>query len=234
MKLFMDLIDSLQKINFPANWNPLTMLTTTTKTPTEKTKTGTKVAKTTPEAKQTRSQGPKDLAKLQRLVPEGGQILQRLYDCCAYVIVCPKHNQIAVARQPNSSITWLPFTVLPSNRSWHDGAMYGSLIVLSDGTSEQFIALQENVPYQETNLIDVFRFQLPQTQEFVVRLTFYIQLDPNTSNKKFTCCTNIGRIQWIPLEMLNSGIVDHVWGPELLEFCRWASTPNLQRIHVYR
>lgn len=166
-----------------------------------------------------------------RLTPEGAISDKRLYDCCAFVIVCSKHQTMAVVQQQaaNCSICWLPFTVLPSDTSWEDGALLGSFIVLSAGVMDMFNWLKENRPYEEAYLFDVFRFQWPQTFEFTTRLAYFVKLKL-LPNSKFTCCQSTSRIQWIPLSVLQSGVVDKVWGPELLEFSRWTSAPGAQRI----
>lgn len=167
-----------------------------------------------------------------RLTPEGASSEKRLFDCCAFVIVCSKHQTMAVSQQQagNSSICWLPFTVLPTDTSWEEGALLGSFIVLSAGAMDTFNWLKENKPYEEAYLFDVFRFQWPQTLEFTTRLAYYVKLKAPTSTK-FACCQSTSRLQWTPLSVLTSGVVDKVWGPELLEFSRWTTAPGAQRIH---
>lgn len=169
----------------------------------------------------------------QRLTPEGATSEKRLYDCAAFVLLCGKHQTMAVSQQTAvHSICWLPFTVLPTDTSWEEGALLGSYIVLSAGSLELFNWLKENKPYEENFLIDVFRFQWPQTLEFTTRLTYYVKLKQTSGVSKFACCQSTSRIQWIPLSVLQSGVVDKVWGPELLEFSRWTagSSSGGQRI----
>ena len=166
------------------------------------------------------------------LIPEGGS-KERIYDCCAFVIVCPKHQQMAIYRNPTSGNIWLPFTALPSNRTWNEGALLGSFQVLSGGVPEKFISLKDDMPYEEASIMDVFRFQLPQTLKNIVRVGYFIKLDQNTTNKTFACCQNTNTIQWIPLETVHAGAVDRVWGPELLEFSRWAHTQGAQQLHSF-
>ena len=174
--------------------------------------------------------GEEGVSHGQRLTPEGATSEKRLYDCAAYVLVCAKHQTMAVAQQ--TGIHWLPFTVLPTDTSWEEGALLGSFIVLSAGSLELFGWLKENRPYEENYLIDVFRFQWPQTLEFTTRLTYYVKLKVPAAGGggKFACCQSTGRIQWIPLSVLQSGVLDKVWGPELLEFSRWTASPGAQRI----
>ncbi|KAJ6225804.1 hypothetical protein RDWZM_004349 [Blomia tropicalis] len=168
------------------------------------------------------------------LIPDGGQITERIYDCCAYLIYCPLHDQLAVSYQLECDVVWLPFIPLPSNRSWNEGALYGSFLVLSGGVSDQFIELRDNMPYMEAFLVEVFRFQMPQTNEFVNRLVYYVRLNPNANNNNnFKCCQETDRLKWLKLEFINSGLVDNAWGPELVHFSKWIGLQTPQRIHSY-
>lgn len=60
------------------------------------------------------------------LTPEGGAPPESygayLYDCCAFVIFCPKHNQIAMSKGKGKGL-WLPFVALKPTDTWQNAAI---------------------------------------------------------------------------------------------------------------
>ena len=251
------IVESLfSKLIFPANWNPwfypsknhshqntnainsISFTSTSSKSQSKSKSPQSKnsiISKFVSSAGSSDFQSNKPCSTNPPLSPEGGPINVRLYDCCVHVIICPEHNRIATIRQAGN-ILWLPFTPLPLNRSWNNGALYGLMIVLCQGNAEQFITLQNNLPQKQTYLINIHRIQSPQnTVTFITRLVYYTLLDPKKYDNccKDTTSQNIkSRLQWLPLYNVFTQCNQTfcMWGPEVVEFARWYLSPGRQKV----
>lgn len=168
--------------------------------------------------------------KTLRLSREGRVSNMKQYNSCAYMIYCPSHDQIAICKPKNAHFVWLPFTVFTNNRSWNEGALTGSYEILSGGVTERTVALKHNPPYEEAKLIEVYRLQLPQSANFVIRLMYFIKLSPNSSNKNFKCCQDTDQIVWVSNSTIAKNELRYVWGPEIFNFCRWITHPGRQKV----
>lgn len=147
----------------------------------------------------------------------------KIYDCCAYVIHCKAHNKMAVSRSPSNAI-WLPFISIQSRFSWTDAAIEGLPYVLGIEANKYSIT---NPPFEHIQLLEIFRLQVPQTRKFVTRVTFYVLLKQEdqvkaNKGKKFQCCQDSNKLLWFDMDFICDGIVENIWGPELVEFCRLA------------
>lgn len=118
-----------------------------------------------------------------------------------------------------------------SDRSWHDGALAGSYIVLSGGKPELFLPLKECSPYCDVQCWQVLRHQMPQSLSFITRLVYYIKLDPAKASPR--CCQNTSRIEWIPIKEILENKVKFIWGPEVGEFCRLINTSVVPKVSEY-
>jgi Ca2+-binding EF-hand superfamily protein len=156
---------------------------------------------------------------------------QTVFDCCAYVIHCPKHSMIACSKEEKVKAVWLPFVPLPPIRTWIDGSTDGANIILSKGDASVYSRLKSKPPFSEAQCMQVLRIQLPQTQKFITRLIYYIKLDPN--NNEFKCCEDTKRLFWLPLDRVIAANVEDLWGPELSEFARLISGPIVQNMIEY-
>ncbi|XP_054159498.1 uncharacterized protein LOC128957716 [Oppia nitens] len=144
-----------------------------------------------------------------------------IYDVCAYIVYCPKHQKIAVAQETQNKYIWLPYVYLPADRTWSDGAREGAVAVLSNGDENVAkIVKTPNKVIDQWICINMFRLQLPQTQIFNTRILYYIKLSDKESDYK--CCSNSGRLRWLSLEEAKNRKMPNLWGPELCDFATLA------------
>lgn len=147
------------------------------------------------------------------LTPEGGAPPESygtyLYDCCAFVIFCPKHNQIAMSKGKGKGL-WLPFVSLKPTDTWQNAAIGGASFILSHGDLQTFAQMNQ-VPFTNPEPINILRIQLPQVLSFVSRITYAVRIAKDT---QWQCCQNDKRIQWFPAEDVMQGNVERLWGPE--------------------
>nr|XP_027201910.1 uncharacterized protein LOC113795879 isoform X1 [Dermatophagoides pteronyssinus] len=149
------------------------------------------------------------------------------YDCYVFVIYCPLHEKLAITRQTDRQIVWLPFTrtisIIDNDYRFTDQAINGVLTILSDNNAERLKLLCKTLPFQQCHCMQIFRIQSPQTSKFAIRLTYFVELSRSTTNdnNKFICCQDSEHIKWIAIcELLNNNYIPNLWGPELIQFCR--------------
>lgn len=159
-------------------------------------------------------------------------VYQKTYDCIAFILHCPSHGKVGVARSPTEAI-WLPYVQKHKNMSWYDSAKEGAMQVLAEGSASRFEAYRRKAPFDQMLLLEVARVQMPSTNKFVARYIFYVRLnlpsaDENgqpgnspTSHKNTNhCCTDTARLQWLALDFISQGFIRNCWGPELVELAR--------------
>ena len=174
-------------------------------------------------------------------------VFQKTYDCVAFVLHCPAHGKVAVARSPTEAI-WLPYVQKHPRSAWYESAREGAMQVLAEGSATRFEALRRRPPFEQLLLLEVARVQMPSTNRFVARYIFYVRLNAaaaaapaaaptplattttSPSNKKpatsnagaaaFKCCTDTARLQWLAVDFVSQGLIRNCWGPELVELAR--------------
>ncbi|KAH9401094.1 hypothetical protein TYRP_002683 [Tyrophagus putrescentiae] len=173
-------------------------------------------------------------------------VFQKTYDCVAFVLHCPAHGKVAVARSPTEAI-WLPYVQKHPRSAWYESAREGAMQVLAEGSATRFEALRRRPPFEQLLLLEVARVQMPSTNRFVARYIFYVRLNaaaaapaaaptplattttsptnkkPATSNAgaaAFKCCTDTARLQWLAVDFVSQGLIRNCWGPELVELAR--------------
>ena len=165
-------------------------------------------------------------------------VYQKTYDCVAFVLHCPSHGKVAVARSPTEAI-WLPYVQKHQKMSWYDSAKEGAMQVLAEGSASRFEAFRRKAPFDQLLLLEVARVQMPSTNKFVARYIFYVRLnvpataaetesgqptsaatETTTSKAGFKCCTDTARLQWLAIDFVSQGFIRNCWGPELVELAR--------------
>lgn len=163
-------------------------------------------------------------------------VYQKTYDCVAFILHCPSHGKVGVARSPTEAI-WLPYVQKHKKMSWYESAKEGAMQVLAEGSASRFEAFRRKAPFDQMLLLEVARVQMPSTNKFVARYIFYVRLslppaaDENngqtgitttpTSHKNLNhCCTDTARLQWLALDFISQGFIRNCWGPELVELAR--------------
>lgn len=154
----------------------------------------------------------------------------RTYDCVAFLIHCPTHLKICAAKSPTGAV-WLPYVQKPEKTSWYGAAQEGAMHVLSEGSTSKFQNFKRRSPFNQMLLLEMARVQMPNTNKFVDRFTFYMRLkntEPNilpTSSSKpstprsrpFVCCVDTSRLMWLSLDYICEGFIPNCWGPELVD-----------------
>ena len=143
--------------------------------------------------------------------------VNRLYSCAVFFIHCIQHRKVAITKPSIRQAAWMPFMPMPTNKSWNEGGLAGLLIVLSNGDMDTFVQLKNRPPFQDRWIIEVAAIQLPQTLELINRITWMIKLDPKSN---FHCCQDNDILMWVDEKILDSGTLDYMWGPELIDFYR--------------
>ncbi|CAG2166359.1 unnamed protein product [Oppiella nova] len=123
---------------------------------------------------------------------------QNIYDVCAYVMVCDKHNKIVLSREEDTGFVWFPFVSLPNSRTWSEGCLDGAYILLSNGDPNAYLQLKTNKVINES-----YCMQLPQTQKFNIRVMYFVKLVQ--SNGNFKCCQQTGQLNWYPISDVLGG-----------------------------
>lgn len=163
------------------------------------------------------------------------------YDCYVFVIYCPNHRKVAISKPDDRPIVWLPFTTslitsIIDDYHYTDNAYNGVMIILTDNNENQMkILRQQNhpQPFNQCQCIEIFRLQSPQTSKFVVRQTYFVELN-GSSNQQFVCCQDNKHVKWIAVDELLNNYVANLWGPELIQFLRQSmKKPILQQIQEY-
>lgn len=145
--------------------------------------------------------------------------IKNQYQCAVYFIHCVKHQKVAVTKPSMNQALWMPFTPIPMNRSWSDAGLAGLLIILSGANMDTFIALNDKRPFSDLQLIEVCDIQMPQTLLIVTRFTWYVKMN-GIQMKHFRCCQDNENVIWVDENKLNQGVIDYMWGPELIQIFR--------------
>ena len=138
-----------------------------------------------------------------------------VYDCCCFVFHCATHNKVLLTKGTIKFFTHAP---LNPTKTWSECSIETALkFLMDDIDQEKCIKLLAQVPFDCFKLIHLFRFQLPQSQHFITRLTYLVQLGDEKSNE-IKCCKNSSAFEWFPLQEVVSSAVSDLWGPEVQFF----------------
>jgi hypothetical protein len=89
-----------------------------------------------------------------QLTPEGGiPPGESIFDCIAYVILCPQHQKIAVSKVERAKAVWLPFIACPLNKTWSDAAEDGIAVIFSKQDSELDPKLATKIPIKDFSFV---------------------------------------------------------------------------------
>ena len=146
------------------------------------------------------------------------EMVEQGFHCAVYLIHCAEHKKVAVSKPTDRQAMWMPFTPIPPNRSWEEAGQTGLLLILSGGNVELSLRLDEHCPYTERSLIEVHDVQLPQSQEIMKRLTWYVRLEQEKTG--FKCCEDSDTLLWIDVADISEqtqAVMDYLWGTELVE-----------------
>lgn len=131
-----------------------------------------------------------------------------LFDCCATVIFCPKHNNFGLSRIGEGKGMWMPFVPLRNNEGWYAACVARLKQVLATGSGPK-----NYLTFSQPELIHIFRLQVPAFCQFITRVTFLSQLT-HEDKSPHNCCQNNKLIHWFSAEdVINQNITD-LWGPE--------------------
>lgn len=125
-----------------------------------------------------------------------------LYDCCAFVIYCTEHNNIAMSRGGKG--LWLPFIILRESETWMNGADDGLKQILSHGELK-------HLKFTKPAIVDIFRLQLPEQQNFITRIICFVKLSKNDGTDH-QCCKAYKKMEWFASEEVLNGNVESLWG----------------------
>ena len=143
------------------------------------------------------------------------------FHCAVYLIHCAQHNKVAVTKPSEEQALWMPFTPIPSNRSWEESGLAGLLLILAEADMDRFLRLKSKLPFTERHLIEVFEIQLPHTLEIISRLAWYVRLDQRVVKSDiFKCCQDTNWLKWIDAKDIseqNTEVIQYQWGPELMD-----------------
>lgn len=129
-----------------------------------------------------------------------------LFDCCATVIYCPRHNNFGLTRIGEGKGMWLPYVALKPSEGWYAACVSRLKQVLSTGSGPK-----SYLSFSQPELIHIFRLQVPYFCQFVTRVTFLSQL---THEDKGNCCQTNKTLSWHSADdVINQNVTD-LWGPE--------------------
>ncbi|RWS27243.1 Calcineurin-like protein phosphoesterase [Leptotrombidium deliense] len=137
---------------------------------------------------------------------------EKLFDCLSFVMVCKKHNKVAVKTDKIGS--WLPFVALDPSDKWLDRAITGAAQILNHGDLTAYSDM-ERIPFGHPELIHLMHLQLPKAQKVIVkRTTFYVVIR-NDTEEDWRCCNDDMEINWVLIDDVIARKVEHIWGPEV-------------------
>lgn len=130
-----------------------------------------------------------------------------VFDCCCFLFYCGKHKQILLTK---GNMKFFPHAQLHPGKPWHDYSKETAVQLLC----EEQIALVD--PFARFTLMHLFRLQLPQSQRFITRLVYLVELKPDS--KEIPCCQNTRALRWFSRDDCASSNIPNLWGPEVSFF----------------
>uniref|UniRef100_T1K9T8 Serine/threonine-protein phosphatase n=1 Tax=Tetranychus urticae TaxID=32264 RepID=T1K9T8_TETUR len=131
-----------------------------------------------------------------------------LFDCCATLIYCPRHNNFGLTRIGEGKGMWLPYVPLRPSDGWYAACVSRLKQVLSTGTGPK-----QYLSFSQPELIHIFRLQVPDFCQFVTRVTFLSQLT-HEEKSSGNCCQPNKTLHWFSADdVINQNVAD-LWGPE--------------------
>lgn len=141
--------------------------------------------------------------------------------CYAYYIYCNKHKKIAFIKPNKERALWMTHMKICDSKplvSWEYGSHHSLLIMLSNSNVDLYTSLKNKPPFSEKKIIEVAAIQLPQTMEMINRITWLVKID--NKNPNYQCCQDNEQIIWIDEDQVRSGLLEYMWGPEVIDIYR--------------
>ncbi|KAI1285043.1 Serine/threonine-protein phosphatase PP1 [Halotydeus destructor] len=136
------------------------------------------------------------------------QYHDHIYDCCAVLITCNVHQNIALSTKNNR--TWLPCVPLTSTDSWLTASRNFIDTCLTHGKS-QLLPL----PVTKPHLLHLQQVQLPEVMRTITRIIVGVTSTAEMNDKGWICCSEDEAVKWLPISDLVDGKVANLWGPEI-------------------
>lgn len=117
---------------------------------------------------------------------------------------------------------FLPHAELGSVKTWTDVSIEAALALLlgKEANPENIQCFKDKSPFEKFALVHLFRFQLPQSERFITRLTYLVVLRSST----ISCCQKTSICRWYPLESAMNSQIATIWGPEVSYFANLLSS----------
>ncbi|KAJ6218420.1 hypothetical protein RDWZM_009577 [Blomia tropicalis] len=148
-----------------------------------------------------------------RSINDLSNINSSVYDNCCFLLYCSEHHQVLLTK---GTIKFLPFAQLVPHKTWQESSIDSALqLLLGNISPQEFENYRKNLPFRRFSMSHLFRFQLPQSQKFITRLTYIVEIDPCS---KVKCCNNYSNLQWHSLDDAAQSRIPNVWGPEVSYF----------------
>ncbi|KAJ6219135.1 hypothetical protein RDWZM_004947 [Blomia tropicalis] len=143
-----------------------------------------------------------------------------IYDNSCFLLYCLTHQRILLSSFKGNR--FLPFVQLSPKQSWRStsiDAVLHLIIRINNSLAADktlFKYYRSNLPFQSFKLIHLFRYQLPQTRRFIIRVIYAIEID----STKIKCCeqSNDTQYGWYNLNEVANGRVVNLCGPEVSFF----------------
>lgn len=147
------------------------------------------------------------------IIPRSGpiqDITDHLYDCCAFVIICPEHKNMALTKGDKGRGPFLPSVPLKPNDSWQNTAVGGISIIVSHGDLLS-IANMAQVPFTNPDPVHLLRIQQPNATKLITRIIYAVRIT-KPKNSEWTCCQNDKNIIWHSIDDIYQGKIGRLWG----------------------
>ncbi|KAH7644253.1 serine/threonine protein phosphatase-like protein [Dermatophagoides farinae] len=147
-----------------------------------------------------------------------------------FIIICQQHGGGAAGnigghimlRRTNVFFPCLPLNPL---KTWSESSIEAALSLLLPSNiyndHERLMEFVNDIPFRRFVCMDIFRIQLPHTQNFITRLIYLVELDPTNKNIVCGCLSQPQSIissnnyRWYPINDAISRKIKKIWGPEV-------------------
>ncbi|RWS08203.1 Calcineurin-like protein phosphoesterase [Dinothrombium tinctorium] len=148
---------------------------------------------------------------------------QFLYDCCALLVFCPKHNNFALTKIGSRKGVWLPHVPVKTTEGWFTvtAAKLKAILTVAGGAKSY-------LSFSPPEMIHLFRIQLPSIARFATRVTYFTQLTHDTKYPT-NCCQSNKTVSWFSAQDVMSHNVPELWGPEPYVFCEAFLNNNIDK-----
>ncbi|KAH9424982.1 hypothetical protein DERP_009206 [Dermatophagoides pteronyssinus] len=148
-----------------------------------------------------------------------------------FLIICQRNtsknsNGHIMLRRQNVFFPCLPINQL---KTWSESSIEAvlSLLLPTDiyNNQQRLTEFINDIPFRRFVCMDIFRIQLPHTQNFITRLIYLVELDPSNTKIICGCCSSRQQQQsvvgisntyrWYPINDAISRKIFKIWGPEV-------------------